>query len=148
MTFNEFVQEYKLKIKAKSNIEIQQVLFSLNFNVIKIYWRNGPISSYIGIVTLHPLEGTHWVVYMNEKFFDSYGCVCPKKLSRFNLKRIGYCPYSEYKIQRLTNKRDSYCASYCFYINCLTKVIGIDFKPDVFNFNYQSIKIMLMFLSK
>ena len=55
------------------------------------------------------------------------------------IKRKGYCFYSEYKIQGLTNKRDSYCASYYLNIIFLTKVIGIDFKSAVLNIYYQMI---------
>ena len=29
------------------------------------------------------------------------------------MKRDGHCLYSEYKIQGLTSKKDSYCAKYC-----------------------------------
>ena len=58
---------------------------------MKIYLRNGPFSSAVGIVKLHPCKGTDWVCYINENYFFSYGCVCPKKLSRFIEKRIGFC---------------------------------------------------------
>ena len=85
-------------------------------------------SSDIGIVILHPSRGTHWVCYINENYFESYGCVYPKKLSKFIIKRNGLCLYSEYQIQ----KNDSFCASYCFYIIYLTKVIGKDFKSACF----------------
>ena len=96
-----------------------------------IYLRDGSFSNDIGTVNLHASKGTHWVCYINENYFDSYGCVCPKKLSKFIIKRNGYCLYSEYKIQGLTSKRDSYCASYCLYIIYLTKVLGVDFKSAV-----------------
>ena len=52
------------------------------------------------MVNLHPSKGTHWVCYINENDFDSYGCVCPKKPSKFIIKRNGYCLYSEYQIQK------------------------------------------------
>ena len=135
MTFNEFIKKYKLKNKATSNIKIQQVLSSLGLNDVGIYLRDGLFSSDIGVVNLHPSKGTHWVCYINENFFDSYGCVCPKKLSKFIIKRNGFCLYSQNQIQ----KNDSYCASYCFYIIYLTKVIGIDFKSGVLNLYYQMI---------
>ena len=134
MTFNDFVHKYKLKNKATSNIKIQQVLNSIGLNNVGIYLRDGSFSSDIGIVNLHPSKGTHWICYINENYFDSYGCVCPKKLSNFIIKRNGYCLYSEYQIQ----KNDSYCASYCLYIIYLTKVLGIDFKSAVLNLYYQS----------
>ena len=136
MTFNDFVQKYKLKNKATSNIKIQQVLDSIGLDNVNIYLRDGPFKSDIGIVNLHPFKGTHWVCYINENYFDSYGIVCPKQLSKSIIKRNGYCLYSEYQIQ----KNDSYCASYCLYIIYLTKVIGLDFKNSVLNLYYQMIK--------
>ena len=135
MTFNDFVKKFDLKNKATSNLKIQQVLSSLSLKDIGIYLRDGPFKSDIGIVNLHPSKGTHWVCYIYENYFDSYGCVCPKKLSKFNIKRNGYCLYSEYQIQ----KNDSFCASYCLYIIYLTKVLGIDFKSAVLNLYYQMI---------
>ena len=75
--FNDFVRKYKLKNKATSNIKIQKVLTSIGLDNVNIYLRDGPFSSDIGIVNLHPSKGTHWVCYINENFFDSYGCVCP-----------------------------------------------------------------------
>ena len=135
MTFNEFVRKLVIKKKATSNIKIQQVLSSLSLSDVRIYLRDGPFKTNIGIVNLHPSKGTHWVCYRNENFFDSYGCVCPKKLSKFIIKRFGYCLYSEYQIQ----KTNSFCANYCLYILYLTKVIGIDFKSTVLNLYYQMI---------
>ena len=133
LTFNEFIKKYNLKNKATSNIKIQQVLDSIGLDNVNIYLRDGPFKSDIGIVNLHPSKGTHWVCYINENYFDSYGCVCLKKLSKFIIKRNGYCLYSEYQIQ----KNDSYCASYCLYIIYLTKVLGNDFKSAVLNLYYQ-----------
>ena len=133
VTFNEFIKKYKLKDKATSNIKIQKVLTSIGLGNVNIYLRDGSFSGGIGIVNLHPSKGTHWVCYINENYFDSYGCVPPKKLSKFIKKRNGYCLYSEYQIQ----KKDSYCASYCLYIIYLTKVLGIDFKSSVLNLYYQ-----------
>ena len=140
MSFNEFVYKNKLKNKATSNIKIYEVIKNIGLDSkVGICLRDGPFSSDIGIVNLRPSKGTHWVCYINEKYFDSYGCVCPKKLSKFIIKRNGYCLYSEYKIQGLTSKRDSYCASYCLYIIYLTKVLGVDYKIAVLNLYYQMI---------
>ena len=133
MTFNDFIKKHNLKNKATSNIKIQQVLSFLSLNDIGIYLRDGSFESDIGIVNLHPSKGTNWVCYINENYFDSYGVVCPKKLSKFIIKRNGYCLYSEYQIQ----KSDNFCASYCLYIIYLTKVLGIDFKSAVLNLYYQ-----------
>ena len=49
-----FVHKYKLKNKATSIIEIYQVLSSLSSQTVGIYLRDGPFSSDIGIVKLHP----------------------------------------------------------------------------------------------
>ena len=133
MTFNEFIKKYNLKNKATSNIKIYEVLKKIGLDSkVGIYMRDGPFSSDIGIVNLHPSKGTHWVCYINEYYFDSYGVVCSKKLSKFIIKRNGYCIYSEYQIQ----KNDSLCSSYCLYIIYLTKVLGIDFKSAVLNLFY------------
>ena len=139
MTFNDFIKKYNLRNKATSNIKIQQLLSTLSLNDVGIYLRDGPFSSNIGIVNLHPSKGTHWVCYKNKNYFHSYGCSPPKKLSKFVIKRKSYCLYSEYKIQCLTSKRDSYCASFCLYIMYLIKVLGIDFKIAVLNLYYQMI---------
>ena len=85
------IKKYKLKNEATSNIKIQQVLSSLSLNDVGIYLRDGPFESNIGIVNLHPSRGTYWVFYINENYFDSYGIVCPKKLSKFIIKQNGYC---------------------------------------------------------
>ena len=105
MTINSFVEKYKLKNKATSNIKLKQVLWSFGLDNVRIYLRDGPFSSDVGIINLHPSKRTHWVVYINENYFDSCGCVPPKKLSKFVIKRNGHCFCSEYKIQGLTNKK-------------------------------------------
>ena len=90
MDFNDFVKKFDLKNKATSNKKIQRVLDSIGLNNVGIYLRDGPFSTDIGIVNLHPSKGSHWVCYINETYFDSYGVVCPKKLSKFIIKRNGY----------------------------------------------------------
>ena len=133
MSFNDFIKKYNLRNKATSNIKIQQVLSSLGLSDVGIYLRDRSFLSDIGIVNMHPSRGTHWILYVDENYFDSYGCAPPKKLSKFIIKRNGYCLISEYQIQ----KNDSFCASYCLYILHLTKVLGIDFKSAVLNLYYQ-----------
>ena len=64
MSFNDFVHEKNLKNKATSNIKIQQVLVSLGIDNVRVYLGNGPFSSDIAIVKLHPSKGTLWVVYI------------------------------------------------------------------------------------
>ena len=134
ITFNDFVLKHNLKNKATSNIKIHEVLRKMGLDAkVVIYLRDGVLESDIGIVNLHPSKRTHWVVYIDENYFDSYGCAPPKKLSKFIIKRNGYCLYSEYQRQ----KNDSFCSSYCLYIIYLTKVLNIDFKRAVLNLYYQ-----------
>ena len=102
-------------------------------NDVGTYLRDEPFESDIGIVNLPWSRGTHWVCYITESYFDSYGCAPPKKLSEFFIKQNGYCLYSEYQIQ----KNDSFCANYCLYIIYLTEVLGIDFKSAVLNLYFQ-----------
>ena len=90
MTFNDFVHIYKLKNKATTNIKIYQVFCSIGLNNVGLYIRDGPFLSDIGIVNLHSSKGTHWACYKNEFFFGTCGFVCPKKLSRFIIKRNGH----------------------------------------------------------
>ena len=138
LTFNDFIKKFNLKNKATSNLKIYEVLKKMGLDSkVGLYLRDGPFASDIGVVNLHPSKGTHWVCYINENYFDSYGCVCPKKLSKIIIKRNGLCLYSEYQIQ----KNDSFCASYCLYIIHLTKVLGIDFKSAVLNLYYQRISL-------
>ena len=66
ITFNDFVKKYNLKNKATSNKKIQKVLTSIGLDNVNIYLRDGPFSTDIGIVNLHPSKGTHWVCYINE----------------------------------------------------------------------------------
>ena len=112
ITFNDFIKIYNLKNKATSNKKTKKVLSFIRLDNVGIYQRDGSFVSDIGIVKLHAPKGTHWVCYINEKYFDSFGCVSPKNLSKFMIKRNGFCLYSEYQIQ----KNDSYYASYCSYI--------------------------------
>ena len=109
----------------------------MSLNDVGICLKDVPFESDIGIVKIHPSRRTHWVCYLDEIYFDSYGFASPQKLSILIIKRNEHYSFSEYKLQGLTNKRDSYCASYCLYILYLTKVIGIDFKSAVLNLFYQ-----------
>ena len=118
MIINEFSEEFKLKNKTTSNVKTQQVLRSLSLEGVGFCLRDGTFKSDMGIVSLHPSKGTHWVCYKNEKISDSYGCVCPMKLYKFIIKRNGYCLYSEKQIQKTNN----FCGSYCFYLIYLTKL--------------------------
>ena len=140
MSFKRFINKNNLENKATSNIKVYHILCSIGLNNVGICLPDRPFESDIGIVNLHPWKRTHWVCYKNENYFDNYGAVFTRKLSWYLTKRSSHCLFSEYKIQGLTNKRDSYCASYCLYIIYLTIVLGIDFKPADLNLHYEMIK--------
>ena len=138
-SFKDFIPFYGLKNKGRSNMKIQNIFSSLHLIDLEISLRDGPLKTNIGIVNLHPFRGLHWVIYVHESYFASYGITTPNKLSKFIVKWIGHCLYPEYKIQGVTSKRDCFCAAPCLYIVDLTKVFGIDFKSAVLNLYYQSI---------
>ena len=128
-----FINEFEKK--ATLDIQIQQVLGFTGLDNVRIYLRDGPFSSDIGIVNIYPTKGTHWACFLNENYFDGYGCVCPKKIFKFFIKRNGYFSYSEYQIP----KNNSFIASFCLYIIYLTKVVGMVFKSAVLSLCYQII---------
>ena len=70
LSFNDFINRYKLKIKATTNKKNYQAFASagIDNSDIYIYLKDGPFSCDIGIVNLHESEETHWVVYKNETF--------------------------------------------------------------------------------
>ena len=69
-------------------------------------------------------------MFINEYYFDSYGC--PPRTDILNHINKGI--YSEYQIQ----KDDSFCAAYCFYVFYLTQILG--FENSVLNLFYQTFK--------
>ena len=73
MTFNSFIEKYKLKNQATTNKKIQQVVCSIGLSNVGIHLRDGPFRSDIGIINIHPTKGTHRVAYLTEIYFDSYG---------------------------------------------------------------------------
>ena len=89
LTFNDFIKKYKLKVKETSNLKIQQVLGSIGLDKVGIFLQDGPFKTDVGIINLHQSKGTLWVLYINANYFDSYGCVPPKKFSNFIKKRYG-----------------------------------------------------------
>ena len=130
LSFKEFVNKYGLKNEATSNVEIKEILKLMNTSC-GIYMRDDKFTTTSGIVNLHPTKGTHWVMFINEYYFDSYGCPPPLNIT----KQINNGIYSEYQFQ----KDDSYCAAYCLYVLYLTNIIG--FKNADLNLYYQTFKL-------
>ena len=92
--------------------------------------RDDKFTTTSGIVNLHPTKGTHWVMFSDKFYFDSYGCP-PTNI----LNHINNGIYSEYQVQ----KNDSYCAAYCLYVLYLANKIG--FKNAVLNLYSQTFKL-------
>ena len=74
MMFKSFFEKYKIKNQATLNKKIQEVVCSISLKNVGIHLRAGPFRFDIRIVILHPTKGTHWVAYITERYFDSYGC--------------------------------------------------------------------------
>ena len=131
LSFKDFVEKYRLKNEATSDIKIKEILKLMNITECGIYMRDDKFTTPAGIVNLHPSVGTHWVMYTNEYYFDSYGC--PPPLNIVSFLNNGF--YSEYQIQ----KNDSYFSAYCLYVLYLTNIIG--FKTAVLSLCYQTFKL-------
>ena len=81
MTFNDFVHKHNLKNKATSNIKIYEVLKKMALDSeVGIYLRDGDFSTIYGAVNLDLSRGTHWVCYIKDCCFDSYGFSPSEKL--------------------------------------------------------------------
>ena len=96
MSFNDFFEQTIWKTKQHRIKKAQHIPSSLAWKKVKIYLRDGTITSYVGIVNLHkrtnlPTKGTHWGAYINPNYFDSWDCSPHRKLSMFITKRNGHC---------------------------------------------------------
>ena len=85
LSFREFVAKYRLKKEATSNVKIKEILNMLRASseldtACGIYMRDDKFTTTSGIVNLHPTKGTHWVMFVNEFYFDSYGCPLPTNI--------------------------------------------------------------------
>ena len=108
--------------KTTPKIKKFQFFSLLVLNDTAIYLRNRPIEFDVGIVNLHPSNGTQLVVYTNENFYDSHGCAPPNKLSKNTIRRDGHCLHSEYKIQGLKSGRDPFLRKLLFIYNLPEKI--------------------------
>ena len=59
MSFGDFIQKNSLKKYATSNTKTQQILSSLSLNSVGTYSKDGPFTTDVGIVDIHPTKGTH-----------------------------------------------------------------------------------------
>ena len=101
MSFDDFVHKYKLKNKATSNIKKYEVLKKIRRDSkMGIHSRDGDFSTNYGKLNLHPSKGTHWVYYIKDCYYDSYGLSPPKKFLNYIKIKHGKCIYSEYQTQK------------------------------------------------
>ena len=78
MTFNEFIQKYKLENKTRSFIKKNSSFSCLSLSDVGVFLRDSAFLSDTGIVYLHPTKAFHWVVYINKNYFDIYDCAPPQ----------------------------------------------------------------------
>ena len=64
---------------ATSNVQIKEILNELNIPA-GIYMGDDASTTKRGIVYLHPTKGRHWVMLVDQNYFDSYGCAPPNNL--------------------------------------------------------------------
>ena len=74
------LKKHGLKKEATSNIKIKEILDILKLNSIGINMRDAKFTADSGIVNLQPTKGTHWVMFVTEFYFDSYGCPPPTNI--------------------------------------------------------------------
>ena len=68
--------------KATTNIQIYEVLKKIGLDSkLGVYLRDDNFSSNFGILNFHPSKRTHWVFYIEDCYFDLYGCPPDKKFS-------------------------------------------------------------------
>ena len=72
LSFKEIVNMYGLQDQATSNIKIKEVLDKLTIPAGN-YMTDDTFTTTAGAVNLHPTKGTHWVMFTNKNYFDSYG---------------------------------------------------------------------------
>ena len=137
MSFNDFIKNYKLKNKATLNTKNSASVIIFVFEWCKYLFKRWSICIWRWNCKFTSSERSTLCVLNKQKLFYSYSCAPSQKLSNISIKRSGYCLLFKYKIQELTCKRESYCTSYCFHTNYLTKLIGIDFKSAVLKLYYQ-----------
>ena len=94
LSFQEVVEKYGLKNEATSNIKIKEILDILKLNSTGIYMRDDKFTTPLGKDNLHSTKGTHWVMFSDKFYFDSYGCQTPVNI----MKQIKNGLYSEYQI--------------------------------------------------
>ena len=87
LSFKEIVEIYGLKNEATSKVKIKEILKKINIPC-GIYLRDDKFTTDSGIVNLHPTKGTHWVMFVNEFYFDSLTTVHLQLIYLKTLKKV------------------------------------------------------------
>ena len=87
LSLKDFVQKYVFEKKnTTSKIKLQQVMKKVGLDSkVRISLRVGSFLANSDILNLHPCKRTHWLGYIDDCYFDSYGCH-PKKNFLFTKK--------------------------------------------------------------
>ena len=113
LSFKDFVEKYGLKNEATSNVKIKEILKLMNITGCGIYMRDDKFNTTSGIVNTHPTKGTHWVMYKNQKYFDSYGCPPPTNI--LNHKKMVF-------IQNIKFRQTTVIARRFVYTHCISQI--------------------------
>ena len=76
LSLKEVDDEFCLKNEATTSVKLKAIFNEPNILAV-IKMRDDAFINYSGIVTLQPTEGTHWVMFADEFYFDSHGCQHP-----------------------------------------------------------------------
>ena len=79
LSFKEFVDKFRLTNEATSNVKIKEILNEINIPC-GIY----KFTATSGIVNLYPTKGTHWVMFVNEFYFDFFRLSITNKHNEFH----------------------------------------------------------------
>ena len=64
LSFTDIVKKFRLKNQASSIMKIEEVLNQKGVST-KIYIRDSEVQAKVGIVNLHPFNGTHSMAYIH-----------------------------------------------------------------------------------
>ena len=133
LSFKQFVKNYGLKNEGTCSVKIKEILNEIDVRVASpagMYMRDDKFTKDSGIANLHPTKGTIWVMFVDEFYFDSYGCAPPTNI----LNHIKNGIYSEYQIQ----KNDIVIVQrivYMFYISHKLKALKMQFQIFTIKFS-------------
>ena len=129
LTFEELNNKFNIDNNAMSDIRIKDIGKDISLTPIEIVMRDetpGSIRETVSplrepnvniMVTLHPTDGTHWVLVIRREggpvyYFDSFGVETPP-LFLEEYVDLG-------SNERIQQYDESYCGAYCLYMIYLT----------------------------